>query len=139
LGTYSTIPRMAYDSRNEVCLCLVWDTNTGEHQTWLFDTAKLQWTKMNPAVEPEPSMSRSRNLSYSAELNLFILETSSKEGRGKAPQIWTYRYKYAPADSRPAPPADVQVVTDVGQATLTWTASTSPVQEYRVYRARAEQ
>jgi len=139
LGTYSTIPRLAYDARNDVCLCLVWDTNTGEHQSWVFDAAKRQWTKMNPAVEPEPSMSRSRNLSYVADLNLFILETSSKEGRGKAPEIWTYRYRKPPPDRRTAPPTDVRLVTDAGKAVLTWTATRPPAVEYHVYRAPAEE
>jgi hypothetical protein len=138
LGTYSTIPRLAYDARNGVCLCLVWDTNTGQHQTWALDVTAMRWTKMNPPTEPEPSMSRSRNLGYSAEHNLFILETSSKEGRGMAPQIWTYRFKDAPPDPRPVPPSDLRVVTGPGTATLTWPASRSPVKGYRVYRARAE-
>lgn len=139
LGTYSTIPKMAYDSLNEVCLCAVWDTNTNKHETWVLDVAKLQWTKMNPPTEADPSMSRSRNLAYSVEDNLFILETSSKDGKGNAPQIWTYRYKKAPADKRPAPPTNLQAVTDRGKARLTWTASASPVKEYHVYRAQAEE
>jgi len=102
LGTYSTIPRLAYDSRNRVCLCVTWDTNTGEHQTWAFDAAKLRWTRMAPAVEPEASMSRSRNLDYDAEHNVFLLELGPKATRGKGVQIWTYRYKKAQPDPRPA-------------------------------------
>lgn len=139
LGTYSTIPRMAYDSLNEVCLCLTWDTKTNEHETWAFDAAKLQWDKRSPKVEPEPSMSRSRNLGYSARDNVFILETSSKEGRGKAPQIWTYRYRNAEKKAQPEPPTDVRVATGPGKATLKWTASAGPTKEYHVYRARVEQ
>ncbi len=138
-GTYATIPKMAFDPLNRVCVCVVWDTNTNEHQTWAFDAAKLQWTRTNPVAEPEPSMSRSRNLGYSAEWNVFFLETSSKEGKGSAPQVWTYRYKKAPEDNRPSPPADLRVVTGEGKAALTWAASTSPeVKEYHVYRAVAE-
>jgi fibronectin type 3 domain-containing protein len=139
LGTYSTIPKMAYDSSNEVCLCVVWDTNSNEHETWAFDAAKLRWAKMGPPAEPEPSMSRSRNLSYVAEYNLFLLETSSKEGKGNAPQIWTYRYKKAPPNPRPAPPTNLQLATDRGKTALTWAASTSGVKEYHVYRALAEE
>src|SRR5262249_11762809 len=86
----------------------------------------------------EPSMSRSRNLSYCAEQNVFILETSAKDGKGSAPQIWTYRYRKAAADKRPAPPANLQVVTDRTTAKLTWTASNSAVKEYHVYRAQAD-
>jgi hypothetical protein len=137
--TYSTIPRMAFDSRNDVCLCVTWDDATNRHETWIFDAAKKQWTKMNPATEPSPSMSRSRNLAYSAEHNVFILELSAKDGRGSAPEIWTYRYKKAPRDKRPAPPTDLTAVTDAGKARLTWTASRSPgVRASRVYRARTD-
>lgn len=138
-GTYATIPKMAYDSRNEVCLCVVWDTNSGEHETWVFDAAKPRWTKMDPPGEPEPSMSRSRNLGYSAEDNVFILETSSKASKGSEPQIWTYRYKNAPTDKRPTLPTNVQAITDRGRITLTWVASRSPVKAYHIYRAQADE
>ena len=139
LGVYSTIPKMAYDARNGVCLCLTWDTHTGHHETWAFDAAKLRWTKMSPPAEPEPSMSRSRNLGYCPEYNVFLLETSSKEGKGRAPQIWTYRYKNAPPDGRPEPPTDLKVVTGPGKATLTWSASAPPAKAYHVYRAEADE
>ncbi len=132
---YSTIPKMAYDSINGVCLCITWDTKSNKHETWALDVAKLRWTRMNPAEEPAPSMSRSRNLGFSAEHNVFILETSSKEGRGKAPEIWTYRYRKAPAEKPLEAPKDLQVVTGKGMATLTWTGSQPPVAEYHVYRA----
>src|SRR5262249_6549123 len=69
---------------------------------------------------------------------IFFLETSSQEGRGKAPEIWTYRYRKASSDERPAPPADLLVLTTKGQAALTWTASPS-AKEYHVYRARAKE
>src|SRR5262249_20407600 len=123
---------------NGVCLCLTWGTNTGKHETWAFDAAKLAWAKMNPPGEPEASMSRSRNLGVSARDNGFILETSSKEGRGKAPQAWTYRFKNTPANPPVAPPTDLRVVTDEGKATLTWSSSPA-AREYRVYRARADE
>jgi hypothetical protein len=139
LGTYATIPRMAYDSLHGVCLCVTRDSNSGKHETWAFDAGKLRWTKMNPATEAAASMSRSRNLDFSAAHNVFILETSSQEGRGKAPEIWTYRYSKAPAEVRPAPPTDLRVVTDRSSAKLTWTASPSPVRAYHVYRADAEE
>jgi fibronectin type 3 domain-containing protein len=133
LGTYSTIPRLAYDSANGVTVCLTWDTNTNKHETWALDAGQLRWTKMNPATEPDASMSRSRNLSYSREHNLFILELVAKDD--KAAQIWTYRYKKAPADPRPASPANLQVETAAGMATLTWQAGAPGTKEYRVYRA----
>jgi hypothetical protein len=138
-GTYSTIPKMAYDPINGICLCITWDDKSGKHETWTLDAGKLQWTKMDPGEGPAPSMSRSRNLDFSVEHNLFILETSSQEGKGKAPEIWTYRYRKAPAKTAPAAPTDLQVVTGKDSATLTWTRSRSPVREYHVYRGQAEE
>lgn len=135
-GPYSTIPKMAFDSINGICLCLVW---LGEkaHETWAFDVAKLQWTRLNPAVQPEPSKSRTRNLCYDRGLNVFFLETWSVGGE---PQIWTYRYKKAPADLPPEPPVTlVCLTTDTGKATLRWNASTSAdVTAYNIYRAEAD-
>lgn len=138
LGTYSTIPRMAYDSRNGVCLCVTWDTDSGMHQTWALDVARMRWTRMNPKTEASASMSRSRNLGYWPEQNVFLLETSSKEGRGKAPEIWTYRYAQVADDPRPAPPADLRVATDKGAARLSWSAGPASVKGYNVYRANIE-
>jgi hypothetical protein len=112
--TYSTIPKMAYDSANGVVLCLVWLGESEGHETWILDVAKLRWSKLEPAANPDGSKSRSRNLAYSSELNLFILETTAVSG---GPQVWTYRYRKAePA----AVPADLEVVTGPGRASLAW-------------------
>jgi hypothetical protein len=132
--TYATIPRMAYDAHNEICLCLVWDDATGNHETWTLDVATLQWTKMAPPVEPEPSMSRSRNLGFSLEHNVFILDTNPSATKGKGAQIWTYRYKKAPPDKRPVAPTNVEALTHAGNVTLTWSA-VADAKEYHVYRA----
>ncbi|CAN5310147.1 hypothetical protein BH10PLA2_BH10PLA2_26480 [soil metagenome] len=137
LGTYSTIPRLAYDSRNGICLGLVWDTNKGTHETWALDVKNLRWTKLNPAVEPDPSMSRSRNLAYSPELNAFLLETSSQAGKGNDPQIWSFRYRTPPADAVPPPPENVELVTAANKITLNWSPGSSSVKEHAIYRARA--
>jgi hypothetical protein len=136
--TYSTIPRLAYDSLHEVCLCVTRDDEKGEHQTWALDVGKLRWERMSPAAEPVPSMSRSRNLDFSPEHNVFILETVPQP-RGKTPEIWTYRYAKAPPATRPDRPADLRAVTSADAVTLTWTAAAAPVKEYHIYRARAEQ
>ena len=131
-GTYSTIPRMAYDSINGLVLCIVWLDDKG-HETWALDVEKLQWSKLNPSAEPTPSKSRSRNLTFSPEHNLFILELSSTNNR---PELWSYRYKAADVAQRLAPPADLQVVTRTRRATLKWSPSLShAVTKYRVYRA----
>src|ERR1041385_9217210 len=131
-GTYSTIPRMAYDSLHDVVLCLVWLGESGGHETWALETGTRHWTKLNPAAEPGPSKSRSRNLTYSPEHNLFLLELSSTNNR---PELWTYRYNQV-ATRSPVPPANLEVVTATGRAVLTWTASSTPgLREYQVYRA----
>jgi hypothetical protein len=109
LGTYSTIPRMAYDSINGVVLCVVWLGESGGHETWALDTERLQWTKLNPAAMPSHSKSRSRNLVFSPEYNVFILELSTTNNR---PELWTYRYKKAGEMKTPAAPTNLEVVTD---------------------------
>ena len=132
--TYSTIPRLAFDSHNGVCLCLIRDDATGKHETWTLDVAKLKWTKMAPAVEPDASMSRSRNMSYLADRNVFLLDTNPASQKGKGAEIWTYRYRDAPADARLAAPKSVEAVTDADRVTLSWPAAAG-AKQYRVYRA----
>jgi hypothetical protein len=137
-GPYSTIPKMAFDSTNGVCLCVIWLGEKGGHETWVLDTAQLSWTKLSPTTQPEPTKSRARNLCYDRGLNLFFLETWSVGGE---PQVWTYRYQKAPAGLPIQPPDDVSCTTaEGGKATLAWTASPTPgVKQYNVYRAQAEQ
>ncbi len=132
-GTYSTIPKMAYDSLNDRMICVVWLGEKGGHETWALDLGKLQWAKMNPPTEPAPSKSRSRNLTYSPDLNLFILETSATNNR---PEIWTYRYKQAAPVIRPAAPQDLRVTTDSAKVSLSWSSpEASAVKEFQVFRA----
>jgi hypothetical protein len=113
--TYSTIPKMAYDSANGVILCLAWLGESEGHETWILDVAKLAWTKLEPAASPEGSKSRARNLGYSRELNLFVLETTAASG---GPQVWTYRYKKAAPPA--AAPSDLEIATGTGKASLSW-------------------
>jgi len=135
--TYSTIPKMAFDSANGVCLCLVWfDDEGGRLETWVLDVARREWSKMNPATEPGPTGSRARNLGYDRSLDLFILECVNPQGDA---QIWTYRYRKASPEDAPAPPANLEVTTDAGKARLTWEPSrASGIKGYRVYRAEPE-
>jgi hypothetical protein len=132
--TYSTIPRLAYDSLAGICLCLIWDDATGKHETWALDVTKLQWTKMDPRIEPDPSMSRSRNLAFSPEHDVFILDLNPAASKGKGSQIWTYRYQPASALKQLTAPTNVQAETGARRVTLSWT----PVEgaaRYRVYRS----
>lgn len=136
-GPYSTIPKMAFDATNGICLCVIWLGEKGGHETWAFDSAKLAWMKLSPTVEPEPSKSRARNLCYDQGLNLFFLETWSVSGE---PQVWTYRHTKAPAELPIERAVDLSCTTaEGGKAMLTWTASpTTGVKQYDVYRAQAE-
>jgi len=127
--TYSTIPKLAYDSLNGVCLCVAWDDATGQHQTWALDVAARKWTAMKPATEPDTSTSRSRNLSYLPEQNVFLLELVGKD---RGPEIWTYRYRKGPKPQDP--PSGVEVVTEAGKATLTWKGTG----DAKIYRAQAD-
>jgi len=132
--TYSTIPRLAYDSLNEICVGVIWDDATGKHETWTLDVSKLQWKKMDSPTEPDASMSRSRNLAFSPEHNVFILDLNPAALKGKGSQIWTYRYRAAPTSTRIASPQSVHADTDADRVTVSWT----PVRGaalYRVYRS----
>ncbi len=136
--TYATIPKMAFDSVNGVCLCLVWFGDEGGRlETWVLDVAGKQWTKMDPTTEPGPTGSRARNLAYDRTLNLFLLECVDPKGNAR---IWTYRYRKAARQELPLPPPDDLVVTTGnGRARLTWTGEPSAsVTQTAIYRARAE-
>jgi hypothetical protein len=135
--TYSTIPRLAYDSANGMCLCLTWDDATGQHETWALDVAALRWTKMNPPAEPSPSMSRSRNLAYDAEHNVFLLELAPKAKNGKGAEIWTYRYRKPLPAERPAAPTGLQASAEPDRVVLTWKAASPNAKEFHVHRAVA--
>ncbi|MHB1035846.1 MAG: hypothetical protein ACYC35_26970 [Pirellulales bacterium] len=133
-GTYSTIPKMAFDSANGVCLCMVWlEDQGGMLQTWILDLAQRKWTRMSPPNEPGPTGSRARNLGYDRALNLFFLEGVDPKGQA---HLWTYRYRKAPAEEI-APPVNLVAATDAGAVRLTWTAAAG-AKEYRVYRAELE-
>ena len=74
---------------------------SGTLETWVLDVGKLQWTKLEPAVSPDPSASRARNLSYWRRGNVFVLETRGGADKGGM-QIWTYRYQRSPSRSAAA-------------------------------------
>jgi hypothetical protein len=135
---YTTIPRLAYDSVNDVILCLAW---LGEeaHETWALDLEKMAWTKLEPKSEPDGSKSRSRNLSYDRERNVFMLESSV--AKTNQPQMWTFRYREADREHEVvAPPSELEVVTKETSAELTWKASLSPgIKACHVYRAQGDE
>ncbi len=147
-GTYSTNPKMAYDSAAGVCLCVVRRGEksgqpAGSLETWALDVAAMKWTRLNPTREPDPSSSRARNLSYWPEQNLFVLESVSAEKRG--PQLWTYRYAINSAERSPQAPEKIRLATHSSgaaesanaQVVLTWQAVNSDGAHYNVYRAKS--
>lgn len=136
---YTSIPRLAYDSVNDVILCLAWLGEEKGHETWALDMDQQAWKKLSPATEPTGSKSRSRNLSFDAERNVFILESSN--AKTNQPEIWTYRLRQA-ASLLPAvaPPSDLQVVTTATTVQLRWQPSTTAdVKSYDIYRAQTDE
>lgn len=141
-GTYSTNPKMAFDSKNGVCLCVVRRGEesgqpAGSLETWALDLASMNWKHLETGVAPDPSASRARNLSYWPEADLFVLESVAADKSG--PQIWTFRYRGEAVATTPAPPVDLRAVTQAGAALLDWKPGNgSPPRQYRVYRAGAD-
>src|SRR5205085_1096809 len=58
-----------------------------------------------------------------------------RDGKGKGVEVWTYRYKNAEGPLEG--PASLEVVTEKGRAKLSWPASASAANGYRVYRAES--
>jgi hypothetical protein len=141
-GTYSTNPKLAYDSRNGVCLCVVRRGEksglpTGTLETWALDVGALKWKKLSPETPPDRSESRARNLAYWPEQNLFVLESVAADRKGV--QLWTFRYKDAPADDRPPRPGGVKIVTSSDGAHVSWERDpTGKTRAYNVYRSDEE-
>jgi fibronectin type 3 domain-containing protein len=129
--TYSTIPRLVYDSVNQVMVCVVW-LDRGGHETWVLDVGKMKWTKMNPAAEPAASRSRTRNMAFSARHNLVILD--AEHAASRRPRIWTYRYKAAAPRPEPPAPTGLTVETAATSARLAWRPGPG-AQSYNVHRA----
>jgi fibronectin type 3 domain-containing protein len=139
---------LAYDSLNGVVIALVKITEGKEEnakhkiETWIYDTGKNIWTKMNPPQEPDSTGNRSRVLAYAPELGLTILEnrTRSKPGPPEQ-QIWTYCFGKTDSVQKASviPPTNLQVTTTENSAHLTWKPSISKaVTDYIVYRGTGE-
>lgn len=144
---------LTYDPVNRVILALIkvtkgeGDNERHQVQTWAYDAGANQWTRMNPAAEPQAAGNRTRNLTFAPELNLAILENCTSQPREQ--QIWTYRFadtktKYEPLKAKPrdVPPIveDLIVsVLDKNRVELAWKAPASAkVAGYHVERAVVE-
>lgn len=123
------------------------DNARNEIQTWSYDSRANQWTRNQPAVEPDAAGNRTRNLTFAPELNLAILENCTSRPREQ--QVWTYRYADSPANYEPPPqeqPVAPAIVEDVVVSVLSnervevaWPASADKaVAGYHVERAAVE-
>ncbi len=133
-GEYSTIPVMAYDSVNNVCLLVAWLGDKG-HETWALDMNALRWRKLDPSVEPLRAGAVRGTFPMIPTLNVFILESWRHEDK---PEIWTYRYRKATATTRPAPPTELTVTTSAEGAALAWQPSPTRGVTYHICRAETE-
>ncbi len=86
------------------------DNERHEVQTWAYDAGSNEWTRLNPATEPESGGNRRRNLIFAPELNLAILENCT--GQPREQQIWTYRYADTESPVRTADGSATRVPSD---------------------------
>ncbi len=145
---------LTYDSIRRVVVAII-KVTTGKDEaaqhrleTWTYDVAANQWTKLNPAQAPDPSGSRARQLFFAPELGLAFLENCPSKPREQ--QIWTMRLANTKpfADPPPAlaPRPEPRIVEDgvasVISATrveLAWKApQTAGITGYHVERAPVE-
>lgn len=138
---------LTYDASAGKIVCIVKQT-VGEEEdaksqleTWTFDLAQNQWTKLAPQREPDSSGSRARQLQYATQLGVSLLENrpSNSSGNGEQ-QIWAL--KLSPSESKTpdvAPPEDVSVTTKANSAIVTWTKAAGKPQGYAIYRGNGEQ
>src|SRR5262249_25981239 len=127
-------PVMAYDAANKVIVAVVnifdrkdgKEATGGHHETWVYDTGKNTWTKMNPSREPDGWGHRRRLMVAIPDQNLILTESyvnpgSRVPGVDREQQIWTYRYAEAKPDARAAlvaPPTGLKVTTTAKGALL---------------------
>ncbi|NBV21089.1 MAG: hypothetical protein EBS05_04095 [Proteobacteria bacterium] len=146
---------LAYDSNSRLVLAIVrvsegQEENAKSHlESWLFDTAANQWTRLNPPHEPDPSGSRARNLLFAPELNAFLLENRTHPPGGPSEQqVWALRLGDAKAAATPSSPlpASPRIVEDLvvsvlatNRVELTWKKSPEKsATGYHVERAPVE-
>jgi hypothetical protein len=141
---------LTYDPLRKLVLAIVKITEGKDEdarhtlQTWSYDAGSNQWTRENPATEPDPSGNRARQLMFAPELGLTFLENCPSKPREQ--QIWTYRldggssWSPPPARQRNEPPVvedGVASVLSAQHVELQWV----PAQHatgYQVERAVVE-
>lgn len=141
-------PVLAYDANSQRTIAVVRaldkveakDVAGGHLETWSFDAKKSEWTKLNPAREPDGWGNRRRIMVAAPELNLLVCEsyinpTEKVKGVDREQQIWTYRYEKANSPVV-APPVNVRVRTEKGEAIVEW--DTAPGVVYAVISGTGE-
>lgn len=145
--TYSSAPSMAYDSINDIHLCIIYresqaDPKYGSLETWAFDMKTMTWSEV-AANEPAGlnmngggASVRGHNLSFSPEDNTFYLESVYKAdtatSKNDENQIWSFRYADGTAyGARPKAP---EIITGSDNITVSWGA-VSGASLYRIFRA----
>lgn len=141
---------LTYDPFRRAVLAIT-KTTIGEEEaakhsleSWAYDAGANQWTKLNPAQEPDPSGNRARQLMFAPELGLALLENCPSQPREQ--QIWTYRFGEAGKWNEPAKQrAEPRIVEDgvasvisPARVELTWKAPAGDVTGYHVERAGVE-
>ncbi|GBD37434.1 hypothetical protein HRbin36_02565 [bacterium HR36] len=137
---------LTYDTVNRVIIAVVKvSEGKGEEaksrlETWVFDTGKRQWTKMNPSREPDPSGNRARLLTFLPDHGLAILENRTHPPHGPAEQqIWTYRYAAPTKNTQRSLVPRLKVNTTPISAILTWQSlATRPPGRWLIYRGEGQ-
>ena len=145
---------LTYDPTRRVVLTIVKMTtgndDAAQHrlETWAYDAGANEWTKLNPATEPDSSGNRARQLMFAPELGVALLENCPSKPREQ--QIWTFRFGDAAATptqqpvtkTRTEPPIVEDAVVSVFSPVrieLNWkTHAGVSVQGYHIERAPVE-
>ena len=124
-----TAPVLAYDSKNDIVLCVGRTSNDDATlQTWAFLAAENKWRKLEPEGNIGSSGHRNRLMTYIPEHDIFVMENRAKlkvDGKTRnEQQIWTFRYPEIREGAQRIPlgaPRELAVVvSEKGEAWLTW-------------------
>ncbi len=145
---------LSYDALHEVVVALVKisrgkdEDATHRLETWALDAGKNEWTRMEPAVEPDAGGNRTRVLAFAPELGLTILENCIQLKGKREQQIWTYRYgeRKPPVETQaPRPRSTPRAIEDVTvsvisarEVEVSWKPAEKAVKGYLVERAAVE-
>jgi hypothetical protein len=141
---------LAYDEHSQRIVCVVQiveksedgEASAGRHETWTYDSARNEWTRMQPAQEPQGWGNRRRIMAAVPDQNVVLLEsyvnpTTKVPGIDREQQIWTYRSSESTRSSATRPPENIVVATQADSATLRWQAQPD-AQSYTIFAGDGE-